>query len=166
MKTFLRKRKNKQLAAEKTYKILTFRLQQLEKLWFGFPLNQVLRVIIGQQQYYNPQRPEVIMTSYQGEEVVIINVAQYIFKKYSSQVPIIKDKHLLLFENQQNNHILGLPIDSPPQILDVKKSELKKLPSQFEKIGNITSLSNKIVKRENHPVYIVLSPRKMIIDNK
>jgi purine-binding chemotaxis protein CheW len=165
MKTFLRQRKNKQLAAEKTYKILTFRLQQLEKLWFGFPLNQVLRVIIGQQQYYNPRQPDIIMTSYQGEEVVIIDVDQYIFKKYSSQLPIIKDKHLLLFENEQNNHIIGLPIDSPPQILDVKKSELKKLPPQFQKIGNITSLSNKIVQRQNHPVYIMLSPHKMIINN-
>ena len=53
MKAFLRKRKNKQLPVEKTYKIVTFQLQQLQQLWFGFPLRQVLKVIIGQQQYYN-----------------------------------------------------------------------------------------------------------------
>ena len=163
MKTFFRKRRNKQLPAEKNYKIITFRLRQLQQLWFGFPLHKVLKIIIGKQLYYDSRQPQLMMTEYQGQEIFVINVDKYIFNKKSNNFPPIKNKHLLLFKNHDKEDIIALPIDSQPQILDVKKSELKPLPSKCSEIGNITLLSNKIVKRENHPVYIIFSPSKIIL---
>lgn len=165
MTTFFRKRRSKRLSAEKSHKIIIFRLLQLRKLWFAIPLHQVIKVIIGDELSSEHQQSPIMLTEYQGQKILVLDVDQYIFQRKSHHPATIKNKHLLLFKNDSSEDIIALPIDSPPQILDVKSSEFKQLPQKLNEIGNITLLSDKIVQRQNHPLYVVLSPAKMILPN-
>ncbi len=181
MKTSFRTRRKQQLQAPKTYKVITFQLQQM---WFAWPLQETIKIIItdNQQHIIEPTQPQLITTKYKEKTIVVVdidrsiynqskpNLSEINFNKYitdNSNSEINTDltaQHLLLFTNETQPDILGLPLDSPPKILKATKSEFKKLPTQLAKIGNISLISNKVIQIQNHPVYIVISPQKITID--
>ena len=161
MKVSFRTRRNQYLYQETKYKFISF---QIYKLWFAVPIHQVLKVIINENSVLEKVTSEKAITNYKGEEIVVLNVMKYLFNQNKNlNIMHRQQPHLLLFKNNYNDYTLGLPIDSQPKIIEAQKSNFKKLSEKCDQIGYITLYSNKAIKKENHPLYIILDPEKMII---
>ena len=171
----LRSQRFAAVQTETTEQLITFCLRQE---WFALPILAVEKVIPLGKVYGDPQGTGVSITAYEEREIVVIDVAKFIFQDLSSSAPISteidtteselswlnweKQRYLVIINlNETNENLLGLPIDSQPVMRRVTKSNFKALPQAYLERGNINCLSEEIVELPEHPPIFVLNPQSL-----
>ena len=171
----LRSRRSAAVKTEATEQIITFCLRQE---WFAFPILAVQKVIPLGEVYGDPQGTGVSITAYKEQEIIVIDVGQFIFQDLSSSDLIepekdtaISDSSWLDWERQrylviinlheQTQDLLGLPIDSQPVMRRITKSNFKTLPQAYLNQGNINCISKEMIELPEHPPIFLLDPQSL-----
>jgi chemotaxis signal transduction protein len=156
-------RRSRRLASqkqEKTQQLIAFILGQE---WFALPINTVQKVVKLGKVYGDPQGTGVSLTNYQGQELLVVDVAHRIFGM--TTIPLHqdtnKDRFLLIIENQKNEKV-GLPIDAPPSIRRVSESAFIPLPDIYLTQGNIHCISSTMIQAKNHDPLFLLDINQLI----
>jgi hypothetical protein len=110
---------------------------------------------LGQRLYGDPNQTGISLTTYQGRELVVIDVGYRIFGKSElvpstppnsatvAELPAAAMRYLLILQPEPEK-LIGLPIDSPPSIQSLQLSAFKPLPDiyrQQSKIHCVSALS-------------------------
>ncbi|HHP7231613.1 MAG TPA: chemotaxis protein CheW [Xenococcaceae cyanobacterium] len=158
-----------------TEQIIAFRL--LEE-WFAVPILAVKKVIPLGKIYGDPNNQGISFTSYNNRELLVIDVAKYIFSglpvshnaetdKLLNHETELQDfnttesKYLLILQ-AQNHQDIGLPIDSQPTMYRIDSSAFKALPEIYLEKSNIQYISSKIIEIPETPVMFLLDNQKLI----
>jgi chemotaxis signal transduction protein len=173
---------------EVTQRLITFQLRQET---FALQLDLVHKVITldalgtrsGQRLYGDPNRTGVSLTTYQGRELVVIDVGHQIFGTGASATkqesistvitqPNTKKIGYLLILQPEPDRLVGLPIDSAPSIQSVQLSAFKPLPEIYQQHSNIRCVSAMSIDLPDRPSIFLLDvttlsqlPGKRTIDN-
>jgi chemotaxis signal transduction protein len=153
----LRSRRLAAQQTEATKRLITFKLGEGD---FALPLDRVQKVTTLDRVYGDPDRTGVSLTTYQGRELVVIDVGHRIFGKEQqvllpSQQPRTtalniqqngdQIRYLLILQGESVDGVVGslvgLPIDSPPSIQSIKLSAFQPLPEIYRKHSNIHCVS-------------------------
>jgi chemotaxis signal transduction protein len=164
----LRSRRLATQQTEATQRLITFKLGAET---FALPLDRVHKVTVLDRLYGDPQNTGVSLTTYQGRELVVIDVGQRIFGKLPQVLPPADRKHsiqamatardadpirYLLILQPEPNRLLGLPIDSPPSIQSVQLSAFQPLPAIYLEHGNIDCVSKMSIDSPDRPSIFLL----------
>lgn len=155
----LRSRRLAAQQTEATKRLITFKLGEEN---FAVPLDRVHKVTTLDRVYGDPDRTGVSLTTYQGRELVVIDVGYRIFGK-APQVLLPSQqqryrtpatghgdivRYLLILQSESvetssglAHQLVGLPIDSPPSIQSIKLSAFQPLPDIYRKHSNIHCVS-------------------------
>jgi chemotaxis signal transduction protein len=153
----LRSRRLAAQQTEATKRLITFKLGESD---FALPLDRVQKVTTLDRVYGDPDRTGVSLTTYQGREMVVIDVGYRIFgkeqqvllpsqQKRTTTLTIQQDgdlvRYLLILQAESVDglvgQLVGLPIDSPPSIQSVQLSAFQPLPDIYRKHSNIHCVS-------------------------
>ncbi len=148
--------------SQNTQQMITFLLGEE---WFALPIDTIQKVVQLGKMYGDPQRKGVSLTHYQGEELLVIDVARRIFdiEMLSSSQNTEQTRFLLIIHNK-NNEIIGLPIDSPPSILRVSESAFIPLPNIYLTQGNIHCISSILIQvNEQNSFFLLDIPQLMSV---
>jgi chemotaxis signal transduction protein len=154
--------RSRRLAAQKveaTKRLITFKLGTED---FALPLDQVQKVTTLDRVYGDPDRTGVSLTTYQGRELVVVDVGYRIFGKEQQVILPSQQKrtsslnpqssmdlvrYLLILHSgfsetaTESRSLVGLPIDSPPSIQSIQLSAFQPLPDIYRKHTNIHCVS-------------------------
>jgi chemotaxis signal transduction protein len=148
----LRSRRLAAQQTEATKRLITFKLGEGD---FALPLDRVQKVTTLDRVYGDPDRTGVSLTTYQGRELVVIDVGHRIFGKAqqvllpsqqtrtssrTTQLDGDSIRYLLVLQSE-SSQLVGLPIDSPPSIQSIKLSAFQPLPEIYRKHSNIHCVS-------------------------
>jgi chemotaxis signal transduction protein len=175
----LRSRRLAAKQAEATQRLITFKLGTET---FALPLDRVRKVTtidalganLGQRLYGDPNHTGVSLTTYQGQELVVIDVEHRIFGKIQSKIlpsaisssdvtaasqPEIR--YLLIIQTETVDLagarlLVGLPIDSPPSIQSLQLSAFKPLPAIYQQHSNIHCVSAMSIDLPDRPSIFLL----------
>jgi hypothetical protein len=177
--------RSRRLAAqqkEATQRLITFKLGTEN---FALPLDRVLKVTTLDRIYGDPQRIGRKFTTYQGQEVVLVDVEHQIFgKPPQTFLPIDLDdrsnldpnnadpiKYLVILQPAsienvtptapkiaQEQQLVGLTIDLPPSIQSMPLSAFLPLPDRYNHLHCVSAVSNAV------PVNALLRRRAFQID--
>lgn len=145
---------------EKTQQFITF---LLGKEQFALSIDVIQKVVPMGKVYGDPQGTGISLTNYQGQELMVIDVAHRIFG--ITEISINKDNNeirFLLIIKNKNNQVFGLPIDSPPSIMTVPQSAFMPLPDIYLTQKNIHCLSSTIIQIKNQTPYFVLDINQLL----
>ncbi len=170
----LRSRRLAAQQAEASQRLIIF---QLGNETFALPLDRVHKVTTldisgtksGQRLYGDPDRTGVSLTTYQGRELVVLDVGHRIFGKTQQLLPpnhhsssAIADQHqpspirYLLILQPDPDRLLGLPIDSPPSIQSIQLSAFQPLPDLYRQHSNIHCVSAMSIDLPDRPSIFLL----------
>jgi chemotaxis signal transduction protein len=151
---------------------------RLDREWFALPILAIHKVIPLNKVYGDPQNTGISVTNYEGQKLLVIDVARQIFnnqvsiKQPESSNSLMQDfltleqqRYLLILETETNN-LIGLPIDSQPTMYRVDNSAFKPLPEVYLAQGNIQCVSSEIIEFPDLPPLFVLDPQKLILSIK
>ncbi len=156
----LRSRRLAAQQTEATKRLITFKLGEGD---FALPLDRVQKVTTLDRVYGDPDRTGVSLTTYQGRELVVIDVGHRIFGKAPQEILPSQQtrtsprttqlegdsvRYLLVLQSESVEtatglvrQLVGLPIDSPPSIQSIKLSAFQPLPEIYRKHSNIHCVS-------------------------
>jgi chemotaxis signal transduction protein len=154
----LRSRRLAAQQVEATKRLITFKLGTEN---FALPLDQVQKVTTLDRVYGDPSRTGVSLTTYQGRELVVVDVGYRIFGKEQQiilpgqqkrtnyldpQSSLDLVRYLLVLKSESGETstataLVGLPIDSPPSIQSIQLSAFQPLPDIYRKHTNIHCVS-------------------------
>ena len=171
----LRSRRFAAVQTETTEQIITFCLRQE---WFALPILAIQKVIPLGKVYGDPQGTGVSITAYEEQEIIVIDVAQFIFQDLSSsdlmatEIDTVtaelswldweQQRYLIIINlDETTQNLLGLPIDSQPVMRRVTKSNFKVLPQAYLNQGNINCVSEEIIELPEHPPIFLLNPQSL-----
>lgn len=177
----LRSQRLATVKTETTEQMITFCLR---KEWFALPILAVQKVITLGKIYGDPQNTGVSITAYEEKEIVVVDVAKFIFQDFSSSdidtfstktelerdvstfIPSFLDweqQHYLVIININENteELLGLPIKDQPVMRRVTKSNFKALPKAYLNQGNIKCVSKEIIELPEHPPIFLINPQHL-----
>jgi chemotaxis signal transduction protein len=152
---------------EQTQRLITFKLG-LET--FALPLDRVHKVTTFERSYGDPNATGVSLTTYQGRELVVIDVGQRIFGRAAqilppSPKPTISNstdradlqavKYLLVLQPTPDR-LVGLPIDSPPSIQSLSVSAFQPLPELYRQHSQIHCVSAFSIDTPDRPAIFLL----------
>ncbi|ACB53666.1 hypothetical protein cce_4318 [Crocosphaera subtropica ATCC 51142] len=145
---------------ENTRQIVTF---LLGKEWFALPIDAIQKVVQLGKIYGDPQQKGISLTHYQGQELLVIDVARRIFgtEVLLSHKDTEQTRFLLIIHNK-NNEIVGLPIDSPPSILRIPESALIPLPDIYLTQGNIDCISSTLIQVNEQQSFFLLDVSQLM----
>lgn len=163
------------MANKKTQAIqqmIGFRLYQE---WFALPILAIQKVIPLGKVYGDPQNTGISITNYEGQELLVIDVAKQIFNDRCPILPqkaiansieqdfleIAQQRYLLILETEAKD-LIGLPIDSQPTMYRVETSAFKPLPDAYVERGNIQCVSSEIIELPNLPLLFILNRQKLM----
>jgi chemotaxis signal transduction protein len=170
----LRSRRLAAQQADKTQRLITFKLGEET---FAVPLDQVQKVTTLDRLYGDPHHTGVSLTTYQGQELVVIDVGQRIFgrtpqglspdrQEHSSVVSTDRPdpiKYLLVLQSdlvsnatETDHRLVGLPIDSAPSIQSISVSAFQPLPEIYRQHGNIHCVSSFSIDLPDRPSIFLL----------
>lgn len=146
--------------AEATQRLLTFKLG--EEL-FALPLSEVHKAIVLDRVYGDPNGTGIGLTTYQGRELVIIDVARRIFGRDAQEtltqttldLDTDQTRYLIVLQPQPER-FLGLPIDSPPTIQSLPISVFGPLPDIYRRNSNVHCISSLSVETPDRPSLFLL----------
>lgn len=177
MATFstLRSRRMANKKARAVQQMIGFRL---DREWFALPILAIHRVVPLGKIYGDPQNTGISLTTYEEEELLVIDVAKQIFNNtksiaYNEETTnfatenifdLEQQRYLLILENESS--LLGLPIDSPPTMHRVEYNAFKPLPEAYLKQGNIKCVSSQIIELPDLPPLFILDRQKLIATTK
>ena len=167
----LRSRRFAAVQTETTEQIITFCLR---KEWFALPILAIQKVIPLGKVYGDPQGTGVSITAYEEQEIIVIDVAKFIFQDLSSSDLVDaaesdlsgleweQQRYLVIINlHRQTQDLLGLPIDSQPVMRRVTKSNFKTLPKAYLDRGNINCVSEEIIELPEQPPIFLLNPQSL-----
>jgi chemotaxis signal transduction protein len=152
---------------EKTEQLITFRLHQE---WFAVPIETVQKVIQMGKIYGDPQGTGVSLTNYQGQEILVIDVARRIFQKTflktQSEQPIlttgaIAGVRLMLLLQSARGEVVGLPIDSTPVMQRVPQSAYLPIPESYISQGNVRCISSTSIQLGDRSTLFLLDVKQL-----
>jgi chemotaxis signal transduction protein len=163
----LRSRRLATQQTEATQRLITFKLGSEN---FALPLDRVHKVTVLDRLYGDPQHTGVSLTTYQGRELVAIDVGQRIFGQPAQVLPPLPKKSIpaqvverdsdlvryLLILQPDPDRLLGLPLDSPPSIQSIQLSAFQPLPAIYLQHGNIHCVSKMSIDRADRPSIFLL----------
>ena len=155
--------RSRRLAAQKTEATQRLIIFKLRAETFALSLDLVRKVTtldapgerLSQRLYGDPNQTGVSLTTYQGRELVVIDVGYRIFGKSEPvlstlpnsetavELPAAAVRYLLILQPEPDR-LIGLPIDSPPSIQSLQLSAFRPLPDiyrQQSKIHCVSALS-------------------------
>ncbi len=166
--------RSRRLAAQKTeatQRLITFKLRAET---FALSLDLVRKVTtldapgerLGQKLYGDLNQTGVSLTTYQGRELVVIDVAQRIFGKSEPvptpptsateiELPAAAVRYLLILQPEPER-LIGLPIDSPPSIQSIQLSAFKPLPDIYRQQSKIYCVSALSIDLPDRPSMFLL----------
>jgi chemotaxis signal transduction protein len=168
--------RSRRLAArqiEATQRLITF---DLCNQTFALPLDLVRKVTtldapgsrLGQRLYGDPNQTGVSLTTYQGQELVVIDVGHRIFgnptqfllptqpKTSTSPASIAPTVRYLLILQPEPDRLVGVPIDLPPSIQSIPVSAFKPLPAIYQQHSNIHCVSAMSIDLPDRPSIFLL----------
>jgi len=142
---------------EVTHSLIAFRLR---REWFAIAIEKIQKVTVLELVYSHPQHPEISLTRYQNQEIVLIDVDKQIFGETEPSLKQQKPTYLAIIENNQGE-LTGLPLDSSPSIRRVPQSAFVPIPDTYLKTSRICCLGNTIVQLGDHPSLFLLDTQKL-----
>lgn len=169
----LRSRRLAAQQVEATQRLITFKLGEET---FALPLDGVHKVTKLDRLYGDPGGTGVSLTTYQGRELVVIDVGHRIFgkapqvlppspKKSSGTVDLTRSldtvRYLLILQSAPTDttteqRLVGLPIDSPPTIQSIQLSAFQPLPEIYRQSSNIHCVSSFSIDMPDRPSIFLL----------
>ena len=166
----LRSRRLAAQQVEVTQRLITFELRAQA---FALPLDRVHKVIalnapgerVRSRLYGDPNRTGVSLTTYQGQELVVIDIAERIFGNTETSLlptsthypdataPAVR--YLLIVEPEPDC-LVGVPIDSPPTIQAIQLSAFKPLPEIYQQHSKIHCVSAMSIDLPDRPSIFLL----------
>jgi chemotaxis signal transduction protein len=168
----LRSRRLAAQQVEATQRLITFKLGEET---FALPLDGVHKVT---KLYGDPGGTGVSLTTYQGRELVVIDVGHRIFGKAPQVLPPNPKKgsgmvdptrrsdlvrYLLILQSDPiaataefDRRLVGLPIDSPPTIQSIQASAFQPLPEIYRQSSNIHCVSSFSIDIPDRPSIFLL----------
>jgi chemotaxis signal transduction protein len=151
---------------EQTQRLITFKL---DSETFALPLDRVHKVTTFERSYGDPNATGVSMTTYQGRELVVIDVGHRIFGRAAQILPpspkptltsidredVPTVKYLLVLQPTPNR-LVGLPIDSPPSIQSLPLSAFQPLPDLYRQHSQIHCVSAFSIDTSERPAIFLL----------
>jgi purine-binding chemotaxis protein CheW len=169
----LRSRRFAARQAEVTQQLIAFRLRHE---WFALSIHAVQKVVSMGNVYGDPRRTGVSLSLYQGQELLVVDVAQRIFGMVSvqdleaksldardpqNQTDSPQQRYLMIVQSTGGD-IVGLPIDSLPVLRRVPESSVTSLPTAYLSEGNIQCVSSMMVQVGDQPPLFLLNPDQLI----
>jgi chemotaxis signal transduction protein len=169
----LRSRRLAAQQVEATQRLITFKLGEET---FALRLDGVHKVTKLDRLYGDPRGTGVSLTTYQGRELVVIDVGQRIFGKAPQVLPPSPKKgigvvdptrssdlvrYLLILQSAPTDaaaeqRLVGLPIDSPPTIQSIQVSAFGPLPEIYRQSSNIHCVSSVSIDLPERPSIFLL----------
>jgi chemotaxis signal transduction protein len=169
----LRSRRLAAQQADKTKRLITF---QLGREVFAVELDRVQKVTTIDRLYGDPHGTGVSLTTYQGQELVVIDVGQRIFGRSRRDLaPPIEDRvsnnaqsidrveYLLVLHadlvgtaTSADAQLIGLPIDSAPSVQSIPIAAFQPLPEIYRQHGNIHCVSSFAIELPDRPSIFLL----------
>jgi chemotaxis signal transduction protein len=174
----LRSRRLAAQQVEVTQRLITFELRDQA---FALPLDRVHKVIalnapgdlhsgglrqpVKARLYGDPNRTGVSLTTYQGQELVVIDVGQRIFGNTETSLLPSSSHHTdaaasavryLLIVQPEPDRLVGVPIDSPPVIQSMQLSAFKPLPAIYQQYSQIHCVSAMSIDLPDRPSIFLL----------
>jgi chemotaxis signal transduction protein len=151
---------------EQTQRLITFKL---DVETFALPLDRVHKVTTFDRVYGDPNATGVSLTTYQGRELVVIDVGLRIFGRAAQILPpspkpalsnsdreeLAAVKYLLVLQPTPDR-LVGLPIDSPPSIQSLSLSAFQPLPDLYRQHSQIHCVSGFSLGTSEHPAIFLL----------
>lgn len=151
---------------EQTQRLIIFKLNSET---FALPLDRVQKVTTLDRSYGDPNATGVSLTTYQGRELVLIDVGHRIFSRAVQILPPslkptlgnIADedpqavKYLLVLQPEPDR-LVGLPIDSPPSIQSLAVSAFQPLPDLYRQHSQIHCVSAFAIATPERPAIFLL----------
>jgi chemotaxis signal transduction protein len=182
----LRSRRLAAKQTEATQRLITFKLGTET---FALPLASVRKVTtidalgasLGQRLYGDLNNTGVSLTTFQGRELVVIDVGHRIFGKSQSELlptqigsvaPVVLSspeiKYLLILQSETvditgERPLVGLPIDSPPSIQAIQLSAFKPLPDIYQQHSNIHCVSAMSIDLPDRPSIFLLDVASLAV---
>ena len=167
----LRSRRMANQKARAIFQTIGFRL---DREWFALPILAIHKVIPLGEIYGDPHDTGISITTYEGEEILVIDVAKRIFSDRvsltrSETIDTVTDnfldsaqqRYLLILQGNEQRRI-GLPIDSQPIMYRVEKTAFKPLPEAYLERGNIQCITSEIIELPDTPPLFVLDAQKLL----
>jgi purine-binding chemotaxis protein CheW len=170
----LRSERSATLQKEAIQQFITFRLREE---WFALPILTVQKVIPLEKVYGDPQGTGVSFTNYRDQQIMVVDVGKRIFGEKTISLPTLdeydifsqfheEEQRYLLIIHQEDQDMIGLPIDSQPAIRRVFSSAFKPLPQGYLALGNIQCISSQIIEIPDHPPIFILEHQQLNLNNK
>ncbi|WP_309740515.1 MULTISPECIES: chemotaxis protein CheW [unclassified Chamaesiphon] len=166
----LRSRRLAAQQVEVTQRLITF---ELRAQTFALPLDRVHKVIalnalgdrVKSRLYGDSNQTGVSLTTYQGQELVVIDIGQRIFG--STQTLLPTSSHLgadatapavryLAIVEPEPDRLVGVPLDSPPIIQSMPLSAFKPLPAIYQQHSKIHCVSAMSIDLPDRPSIFLL----------
>ena len=169
----LRTQRLKNRQSEATEQVIAF---QLRDEWFALPIFAVQRVIPLGEVYGDPNQSGISLTRYQDQEILVLDVAHLIFSEQrvaqDKGVPKVimpslshdveTSQRFLAILKLESEDLLGLPIDSPPEVRRIAQSTMSEIPSTYLERGKIRCVSRMMVETDNHPPIFMLESTQLL----
>jgi purine-binding chemotaxis protein CheW len=151
---------------EQTQRLITFKL---DTETFALPLDRVHKVTTFDRSYGDPNATGVSLTTYQGRELVVIDVGHRIFGRAAQILPLSPKptlgniahgglpavKYLVVLQPAPDR-LVGLPIDSPPSIQALSLSAFQPLPDLYRQHSQIHCVSAFSIATSERPAIFLL----------
>ena len=167
--------RSRRMANQKTRAISQMIGFRLDREWFALPILAVHKVVPLGKVYGDPHNTGISITTYEGEEILVIDVAKQIFNNRISVtqqktigaitedfLDLTQQRYLLILQSNERRRI-GLPIDSQPTMYRVEKAAFKPLPEAYLKRGNIQCVTSEIIELPDTPPLFVLDSQKLLL---
>jgi purine-binding chemotaxis protein CheW len=150
---------------EQTQRLITFKL---DTETFALPLDRVHKVTTFDRSYGDPNATGVSLTTYQGRELVVIDVGHRIFGRAAQILPLSPKPTLgniagelpavryLVVLQPAPDRLVGLPIDSPPSIQALSLSAFQPLPDLYRQHSQIHCVSAFSIAISERPAIFLL----------
>ena len=182
----LRSRRMNNQKTKAIAQIIGFRL---DREWFALPILAINKVIPLGNIYGDPHNTGISLTTYEGQKVLVIDVAKHIFNRKTlplentqiatatnsalEDFDLDRQRYLLILDRlgseigsndsaRETGNLIGLPIDSPPTMYRVETTAFKPLPKAYLDRGNIKCVTDKMVDLPDLPPLFVLEPDRLI----
>ena len=168
----LRSRRLAAQQVEATQRTIVFKLGEET---FALPLDGVHKVTKLERLYGDPSGNGVSLTTYQGRELVVIDVGHRIFGRAPQVLPPRQKpergtldldlgadpvRYLLVLQSAPADtaepKLVGLPIDSPPAIQSIPVSAFQPLPDLYRQSNNSNCISSFSIELPERPSIFLL----------
>lgn len=136
-----------------TFQFIGFRLRDR---WFGLPIEVMEKATLMGKVDGDPLNTGINFTEYEGQELLVLNVARLIFGEVSTIDLQTQEVQFLMVIKAKDCGLLALPIDSPPSVFRIPESALVPLPEVYPEPVNIRCITPTVAQiRDREPLLLL-----------